>query len=50
MTKNFAIPRYVVRSELLDLTSKPMILVPLLIPKFARNPGIKVWRTAESGH
>jgi hypothetical protein len=36
-----------VRSELLDLnhTSKAMILVSLLIPKFARDTSIKVWRT-----
>ena len=41
-----------VRSEFLDLnhTSKTMILVSLLIPKFARDIGCEVWRTSESGH
>jgi len=41
-----------VRSEFLDLnhTSKTMILVSLLIPKFARDIGREVWRTSESGH
>ena len=41
-----------VRSEFLDLnhTSKTMILVSLLIPKFARNTSIEVKRTLESGH
>jgi len=39
-------------SEFLDLnhTSKPMILVSLLIPKFAQEPSIELGRTSESGH
>src|SRR5689334_6539223 len=38
-------------SEFLDLnhTSRTMILVSLLIPKFARQPGIELRRTSESG-
>ena len=38
-------------SEFLDLnhTSK-MILVSLLIPKFAPGPSIEIRRTSESGH
>jgi hypothetical protein len=39
-------------SEFLDLnhTSKLMILVSLMIPKFARNPSIEHRQTTESGH
>jgi len=39
-------------SEFLDLdrTGKSMILVSLLIPKFARDTSIEVKRTSESGH
>jgi hypothetical protein len=41
-----------VRSEFLDLnhTSKFIILVSLLIPKFAQDVGFEVRRTSESGH
>jgi hypothetical protein len=41
-----------VLSEFLDLnhTSKFMILVSLMIPKFARDAGGKDRRTSESGH
>ena len=39
-------------SEFLDLnhTSKPMILVSLMISKFAREASGEVRRTSESGH
>ncbi len=39
-------------SEFLDLnhTSYFMILVPLLIPKFAPRPGVERWRTSETGY
>ncbi len=52
MIEKFADTRRMPRSEFLDLnrTSKAMILVSLLIPKFARDTGIEVWRTSESGH
>ena len=40
MIEKFAVVRGLVLSEYLDLnhTGKPMILVSLLIPKFAREP------------
>jgi hypothetical protein len=52
MIEKFASVRGMVRSEFLDLnhTSKFMILVSLMIPKFARGAGGEVWRTSESGH
>jgi hypothetical protein len=52
MIEKFAISGGTVSSEFLDLnhTSKTMILVSLLIPKFARDASAKVWRTSESGH
>ncbi len=52
MIEKFANICSTVRSEFLDLnhTSKFMILVSLLIPKFARDAGFEVWRTSESGH
>jgi hypothetical protein len=52
MIEKFATIRGLVESEFLDLnhTSKSMILVSLMIPKFARDPGIEHWRTSESGH
>ena len=39
-------------SEFVDLndTSKPIILVPLMIPKFAPGPPGEFGRTSESGH
>jgi hypothetical protein len=40
-----------VRSKFLDHhTSKSMILVSLMIPKFAREASGEVRRTSESGH
>jgi hypothetical protein len=41
-----------VRSEFLDLnhTSNTMILVSLMIPKFAPQPSLEYRRTSESGH
>lgn len=52
MIEKFATLRGMVSSEFLDLnhTSKSMILVSLLIPKFARDTSTEVWRTSESGH
>ena len=52
MIEKFAIISGNGPSEFLDLnhTSKRMILVSLMIPKFAPDPGIEVWRTPESGH
>ena len=52
MIEKFAISGGTVLSEFLDLnhTSKAMILVPLLIPKFARDTSAEMWRTSESGH
>ena len=52
MIEKFAGVCGVVLSEFLDLnhTSKPMILVSLMIPKFARDASCEVRRTSESGH
>jgi len=52
MIEKFAGVRDMVRSEFLDLnhTSKLMILVSLMIPKFARDAGGKGRRTSELGH
>src|SRR5262245_31811866 len=52
MIEKFAGARGLVRSEFLDLnhTSKPMILVSLVIPKFAPEPGVEHRRTSKSGH
>ncbi len=52
MIEKFAMPSGDVSSEFLGLnhTSGFMILVSLMIPKFARQPSRKVWRTSESGH
>jgi hypothetical protein len=52
MIEKFAGVRSLVGSEFLDLnhTSKFMILVSLMIPKFARDASGGVRRTSESGH
>jgi hypothetical protein len=52
MIEKFAGARGMVLSEFLDLnhTRKPMILVSLLIAKFARESSIKLGRTSQSGH
>jgi hypothetical protein len=52
MIEKFAGIRGSVLSEFLDLnhTSKPMILVSLMIPKFAPEPRSEHRRTSESGH
>ena len=52
MIEKFATFRGTASSEFLDLnhTSKIMILVSLLIPKFARDTSNEVGRTSESGH
>ena len=51
MIEKFAGVRGLVRSEFLDLnhTSKVLILVSLMIPKFARDTSGEAWRTSESG-
>jgi hypothetical protein len=52
MIEKFAIISGTITSEYLDLnhTSKFMILVSLMIPKFSLGPGGELWRTLESGH
>jgi hypothetical protein len=52
MIEQFASSRGTVSSELLDLnhTSKIVISVSLLIPKFAPNTSSEVGQTSESGH
>jgi hypothetical protein len=52
MIEKFAITRGRDLSEFLDLnhTSKSMILVSLMIAKFAPEPSIELRRTSESGH
>jgi len=52
MIEKFATSSGSVWSEFLDLnhTSKTVILVSLLIPKFARDTSIEAGRTSESGH
>ena len=52
MMEKFAIVSDMATSEYLDLihTSKFPILVSLMIPKFALDPGGEPWRILESGH
>jgi len=52
MIEKFAIISSTVTSEFIDLnhTSKLMIRVSLMIPKFALGPGGELWRTSGSGH
>jgi hypothetical protein len=52
MIEKFAIILGKVSSEFLDLnrTSKIMLLVPLMMPKFALGPSSELWRTSASGH
>jgi hypothetical protein len=52
MIEKFATASGKAQSEFLDLnhTSKFMILVSLMIPKFARDLGIELRRTSELGH
>jgi hypothetical protein len=52
MIEKLAGIRGLVWNEFLDLnyTSKTLILVSLMIPKFARDTGGEAWRTSESGH
>jgi hypothetical protein len=52
MIEKFAISGGMVSSEFLNLnhTSKTIILVSLLIPKFARDASIEVKRTSDSRH
>ena len=52
MIEKFAGVRGMILSEFLDLnhTSKSIILVSLMIPKFAPEPSVKHRRTSKSGH
>ena len=52
MIEKFAGVRGMVVSEFLDLnhTDEPMILVSLMIPKFAPDRSPNLWRTSGSGH
>ena len=52
MIEKFAIISGVEPNEFLDLnhTSKSMLLVSLMIPKFAPDPSRELRRTSESGH
>ncbi len=52
MIEKFAIISGTGSSEFLDLnhTSNAMLLVSLIIPKFAPDAGIELWRTSEWGH
>jgi hypothetical protein len=52
MIEKFAVIGGEVRSEFLDLnhTRKSMLLVSLMIPKFAPGPSRELQRTSESGH
>jgi hypothetical protein len=52
MIEKFAGVRGLVLSEFLDLnhTRKSMILVSLMIPKFAPEPSAEHGRISESGH
>jgi len=52
MIEKFAGACREVWSEFLDLnhTSKSMILVSFMIPKFAPQPSLEYRRTSESGH
>jgi hypothetical protein len=52
MIEKFAFMSSTVVGEFLDLnhTRKAMLLVSLMIPKFAPNASIELWRASESGH
>jgi hypothetical protein len=52
MIEKLAVARGMSLSEFLDLnhTSITMILVSLLIPKFACEPSLELRRTSEQGH
>jgi hypothetical protein len=52
MIEEFASARGMPRSKFLNLNqpSRRMLLVSLMIPKFAGNPRIAHRRTSESGH
>jgi hypothetical protein len=52
MIEKFAIIGREGSSEFLDLnhTREPMLLVSLMIPKFALGPSSELWLTSESGH
>ncbi len=52
MIEKFAVTSGMGSSEFLDLnhTGQLLILVSLLIAKFAPDPSIDLWRTSEPGH
>jgi hypothetical protein len=52
MIEKFAIMSGQVASKFFDLnhTSKAMVLVSLVIPKFAPGPSSELWRASEWGH
>ena len=52
MIEKFTGVRGMLLSEFLDLiyTSKSIILVSLMISKFAPQPSVERWRTSKSGH
>ena len=52
MIEKFAVIGGDVSSEFLDLnhTREFMLLVSLMIPKFAPHSSSELWRTSESGH
>jgi hypothetical protein len=51
MIEKVANTRSLLRGEFLDHhTSETMILVSLLLPKFARDPSTEARRTSEAGH
>jgi hypothetical protein len=52
MIEKFAIISGEASSEFLDLnhTSKHVLLVSLIIPKFAPGPSSELWRTSDWGH
>ncbi len=52
MIEKFAVASGKVLSEFFDLnhTRRETTLVSFMIPKFARDTCIEVWRTSESGH
>lgn len=52
MIAEFAIIIGKVASEFRDLnrTRKSMLLVPLMMPKFALGPSRELWRTSASGY
>ena len=52
MIEKIAVVKREVSSEFLDLNhaTESMLLVSLMVPKFAPGPGRELWRTSEPGH